>query len=119
MKMKWYVAHVIMYVKFKDGKQDHYPKWENFHLIRASSPDKAWNKADECGHEAEGDSNNSFRWDNRPATWVYAGTRKLIECIDNPLISGAEVAYSELRLESARDLKKLLKGSRVNVTYVK
>jgi hypothetical protein len=118
MAMKWYVAHVIMYVKFKDGKQDRYPIWENLHLIKAPTPEKAWEKADKCGHEAEGDSDDSFRWDNRPATWVYAGTRKLIECTDHPPVSGTEVTYSVLRVETSRDLKKLVKGSSVAVTYL-
>ena len=52
--MKWYVAHVIMYVKFKDGVQDSYPIWENLYLIKASSPAKAWEKAHKYGREAEG-----------------------------------------------------------------
>jgi len=27
--MSWYAASVIMYTKFKDGKQEKYPIWEN------------------------------------------------------------------------------------------
>jgi hypothetical protein len=118
MEMKWYVAHVIMYVKFKDGRQNHYPIWENFHLIKASTPEKAWKKADECGRMAEGDSQGSFRWDNRPATWVYAGTRKLIECSDRTPVSGTEVTYSELRVKSVQALKRLVNGNAVAVIYV-
>ena len=116
--MKWYVAHVIMYVKFKDGNQDHYPIWENLHLIKASPPEKALDKADECGRLSEGDSRGSFIWDDRPATWVYAGTRKLIECPDGSLGSGSEVTFSELRVESARALNRLVNGDAVKLTYV-
>jgi hypothetical protein len=88
------------------------------HLIKASTPEKAWKKADECGRMAEGDSRGSFYWDNRPATWVYAGTRKLIECFDRPSSSGAEVTYSELRVKTAQALKRLVNGDSVAVTYV-
>src|SRR5581483_5489081 len=124
MKSKWYVAHVILYVKFKDGEQDHYPIWENLYLIKASSPKKAWEKADECGRLEERASKGSgLRWAGRPATWVYAGTRKLNECLEDPFegpfAGKAEVTYSELRVESAKELKKLVKGTPVSITYVK
>ena len=113
--MKWYIAHVIMYVKFKHGKQGHYPIWENLHLIKASSPEKAWEWAEKCGREAEGDDSGSFRWGDRPATWVYAGTRKVIECGDagHAPVSGTEVTFSELRVESLAALKRLISGEPV------
>ena len=48
----------------------------------------------------------------RPATLVYTGTRKLTGCssdsADNAPISGAEVSYNELTVETADDLKTAL-----------
>lgn len=117
--MSWYVAHVIMLVRFKDGNQDKYPVWENMILIEASSGKEAWEKAEERAREDEGDSQGSFRWEDRPAMWVFAGIRKLITCGhrgERPA-NGTEVSYSEFEVPTEEAFQKLVNGDSVEILY--
>lgn len=120
LPMTWYIAHIIMFVRFKDGNQGKYPVWENLILIEASSGEEAWEKAELRAKEDEGDSQGSFTWDGRPATWVFAGIRKLITCGhrgERPT-SGTEVSYSEFEVATEEVLQKLVRGETVELTYV-
>jgi hypothetical protein len=58
--MSWYTAHAIMFVRFKEGRQEHYPVWENVLLIRAASEEEAFTRACERAKQDEGDSNDTF-----------------------------------------------------------
>ena len=109
-----------MWVRFKDGYQDRYPVWENYILVEATSPKEAWEKAAQRGREDEGDSQGSFTWEERPATWVFAGIRKVIRC-EIPGVqptSGMEMSYSEFEVATEDALQKLVAGDPVEVTYV-
>ena len=118
--MAWYAAHIIMYVRFKDGKQDKYPVWENIVLIEAGSDKEAWEKSKRRALRYEGDSRGSFTWEGRPATWVFAGIRKINTCVDPEQrpIDETEITYSEFGLTTAEDLRKLVDGEPVEVVYV-
>lgn len=117
--MSWYAAHNIMYVMFKDGCQDKYPVWENIILIEAESEEQALKKATKIGQEAEGDSLGTFYWENRPATWVFAGVRKLIKCQsrNEKPSDGTEITYSEMLLDCEESLSKLVSGETVTIIY--
>lgn len=117
--MAWYAAHAIMYVKFKDGLQDKYPFWENIILIEAETDDEAFQKAEVRAREDEGDSQGTFTHGGRPASWVFAGIRRLVSCTD-PLdqpADGTEITYLEMEVESEDCFTKLLKGEPVQVLY--
>lgn len=120
--MPWYAAHAIMYVRFKDGQQDHYPVWENVLLVKAEDGDAARRKAVAWAKQGEGDSENSFRWDGRPATWVFAGLRKVISVSHSGLNDvpgdGDEITYSEFDLADEQSLKALVGGDETTVKYV-
>jgi hypothetical protein len=106
-----------MSVRFKEPPQDRFPVWENVVLIQASSEEEAFSKAERCGRDDEGDHSGSFRWDDRPAVWVFAGIRKLIKCVDPTERpgDGTEVTYTEMELESAEAVDRLAKGESVAV----
>ena len=76
--MSWYAAHLILHVQLKKQHQDHFPVWENIVLIKADSEEEAFAKAEQRGHEDEGNSNGTFRWNGQPAAWAFAGIRKLV-----------------------------------------
>jgi hypothetical protein len=40
--MKWYAAHLVMFVQFKKHRQGSYPIWENIVLIKARSDQEAF-----------------------------------------------------------------------------
>lgn len=130
--MAWYSAHIVTYVKFTSGVQDKFPVWENVVLIDAQSVDDAYEQAERLGKEDyDGtiEGSGGLLWEGRPAVWVFAGIRKLIECQDTATtmisrsnggitpISGTEVTYSEMEVESEDALLKLVNGEPVIVHY--
>ena len=116
---KWYAASVIMYTKFKDGLQNKYPIWENVILIEAESSDEALKKATKRAQEDEGDSGGTYFYEDRAATWVFGGVRKLTECKDSASKpgDGTEVTYSEMEVDTEQSLSKLINGEPVIVRY--
>jgi hypothetical protein len=117
--MTWYAAHVIMYVKLKSANQRRTPVWENVVLIEAENADVALQKAEAHGRVHEGDADGSFTWGGQPATWVFAGIRKLILCQDEQArpSDGTEVTYSELEVKSEADALALGAGQAVTMRY--
>ena len=128
--MKWYAAHIIMYVKFRVHTQNAYPIWENVVLVHAETTNEAWEKAVIFGRQEEGDSQGTFTWDEKPAMWMFGGVRKLMECersLDqhgengesNALGEGSEITYSQFEVESEEALTKLIQGEPVTIYYEK
>lgn len=117
--MSWYAAHAIMYVKFKDRQQDKYPMWENILLIEAQSDQDAMTKAIARAKEDEGDSEGTFTWEGRPATWCLGGIRKLVTCEFHATepADGTEVTYLELEVSSQQDFVRFLNGETVMIKY--
>ncbi len=119
--MAWFAAHAVMYVHFKDGRQDSYPVWENVLLIEAADADQALTRAIRRAKQDEGDAEGSFTWDERPAMWMYAGIRKLITISapkdHNTPVSGAELTYMQFEVPDATALKDLVAGEPVYIRY--
>jgi hypothetical protein len=116
--MTWYIAHIIMVVRFKHKRQSRFPIWENLVLIKADSSEEAYEKAEGRGRQEAGDDSGTFRWEGHPAKWVFAGVRKVTLCQDENKrpTDGTEVSYIEMEVRSRESLKKLLNGDRVSVT---
>ncbi len=115
--MKWFIAHAILYTRFKDGNQNIYPIWENMYLIGGDDSTDVFQKAIDRAKRDTGDSSGSYTYDGRPATWEFAGIRKIIECVDSPE-DGVEVSYSTLEVSTYDALERLARGDTVDVTYV-
>lgn len=121
--MKWYAAHIIVYTKFMGGSQDKYPVWENIVLIKASSEEIAYEEAERIGKRDYDQAGGVISWEDRPAMWVFAGVRKLIECSveDNDssigVGHGTEVSYSQFILDSEETLTQIVNGDPVHLIY--
>ena len=110
--MTWYSAHIVMFVEFKEEKQDRFPAWENIVLLDAATEEEAYTRAEELGRRDEGDDGGTFRWGKQPARWVFAGVRKLTECVlsaDRPG-DGDEVSSLELQFKTKKDLNRFVSG---------
>ena len=113
----WYAAHIVMYVTFKDGSQDHYPVWENIVLIKANSEAEVFAKAEKIGRDGEGDADGSFRWEGREARWNFGGVRKLVLCQDSDRRPGdrSEITYQQFIVPTRQALDRLLDSDTVTV----
>jgi hypothetical protein len=122
--MSWYVASAILVFRFKEGKQDVWPVWENVYLVLAESPEVAEEKAAALARRAAGDDDGSLTCGGRAATREFRGIRKVMTIASPPNtpvgepVDGAEVTYSELELGSERELQKLVDGKAVLVKFV-
>lgn len=117
----WYVAHVMIYTRFKDGNQNKYPVCENMYLVQASTEEEAYAKATALGQEEEGDADGTYHYEDRAAELVFAGIRKVVTCANREQrpVDGAELSYSMLEVTTADELKALSTGeSVVRVAYV-
>jgi hypothetical protein len=116
---RWYAAHLVMYVKYKNRRQRSFPIWENVILVCASSEEEAFFKAEQHGRLHEGDAEGSFTWGGKPSTWVFAGVRKLCLCVDAEKRpgDGTEITYTEMRVHSSKAISALVRGDPVVVQY--
>lgn len=119
MNIKWYAAHLIEYVRFRDGVQDYYPFYENVVYIEATSPEEAWVKAEQFGKENESDD-TSLTWNDRPAQMVFAGVRKINSPFEGPdsiIKHGTELTYSLMVIDKEEDFRNFLSNEPADVHY--
>ena len=117
--MTWYAAHLVLYVKYKEHPQNRVPFWENVVLIQADTEQEAFAKAERRGRADEGDCDGSFRWDGKPAAWVFAGVRQLLRCEDEKERpgDGTEITYNEMEVDSLEELRRFVEGKPAAVQY--
>jgi hypothetical protein len=121
----YYIAHIIIWVRYKDENQNEYPVWENIYLIRADTEEEAWDKAEREGRGYPS-SKDDLTVDGRPAEWVYGGVRKVIHSISGDSMNVqidfmhedvAELTWNEFTVPDRESLDKLISGDSVNVSY--
>lgn len=121
--MPWFSAHAVMYFQHTDGPQDRYVVWENVFVVESADPKQAFAKAENYARRDEGDDNGSLRVNDRPATMVFGGIRKLIsvhhERVDDQLGDGDEVTYTEFELADRNALNLLIQGEDTAILYTK
>ncbi len=116
---KWFAAHLVLYVQLKDQPQGRCTAWENIVLIKAQSEEEAFEKAERRGKEEAGDDDGTFRWNGKPARWIFAGVRELTSCEDPERRpdDGTEISYTEMQLESEQSVYKLVQGDPVKLQF--
>jgi hypothetical protein len=117
----WYAAHVILHVRFLQGRQSQYPVWENVYLVCARGPKDAQRRAETIARKLTATTDPSFSWDGRPAQWVFSGIRKLV-AVDHVSSSGVlgngdELTYSEFTVPNKAQLRRLVAGRRASLSY--
>lgn len=115
----WIAAHAVMFVRYKAGPQTEFPVRERVYLIEGSNPQVALDVATRLAQQEEGDANGTFAWKGRPADWVFAGVRKLIafsypDSESGPM-TGGQITYSEMVVDSLDDVRRLANGDAVDV----
>jgi hypothetical protein len=113
----WYAAHVVMAVRYCEGKQETFPVYENVFLVEANSSAEAHAIAVKIGRE-EGAYDKPFgTYDDVPVKLTFEGVRKVVECLPaEKLGTGTELTYTQFVLDSEEALTKLLDGDDVTLT---
>lgn len=99
----WYLADLVLEITVEGDSRN--VVHINAHLIEASSPDCAHEKAMDLGRSSQIDYPNS---EGRPVSIRFRGLKSLV-AIHDELVDGAEVFYDErvgLTEEKVRDLVK-------------
>lgn len=116
--MRWFVAHVVLRVDYKELiPSSQVSCWENLYLIQANTSAEAHSKAVVLAQQATGDDSGTFRWEGKPARWVFAGIRKVVECCSeaSDLGDGTELTFYQLVFPTQNDLQAYLDGNSVSV----
>lgn len=118
----WYSAHAIFY--FKCENQDSFLVHENIYLVLASDGQSALALAIAIARENEDfNENGTLLLNDKPAQYVFAGIRKVVEVEMSPdaqrdkIVSGLEVTYSELEVDTLEDVNRLVSGEFVEILY--
>ncbi len=86
---KWYVAELVMECRIEGDLRN--VVHINIVLIRADSPEEAFEKAEQLGREGE---DSYLNHTNQKTVWVYRGLRDL-NVIHDELEHGAELMFEE------------------------
>jgi hypothetical protein len=118
--MRWYAVHMVQYFKRREGRQRSFLVWENIVLFRAANPREAFEKAKRMGREEEALDDPSLRLNDRLVKKIFAGVRKVVECVDSDKRPNnrTEVSYTEMVLPSEKAVRNLVAGKAVNVRIV-
>jgi hypothetical protein len=109
----WFTAHVIMWLRFKEGPQDYFPAEEDLLLVSAPDGASALREAERLARERyAGDDGGSLRCDGRPAERMFGSIRHLIRCQDEEEKPdhGTELSYQYVLAQSRDALDALIAG---------
>jgi hypothetical protein len=91
----WYLSYEILYFELeKPLAQEKYQVWENLILIRAASPEEAYEKAMKHGFDSE----DNVKIDGQKGRCKFKGLKDLVRIYDD-LEDGAELVWQEYELE--------------------
>lgn len=86
---KWYIAELVMECRI-EGEPSNVVH-VNIVLIRADSPDEAFEKAEQLGREGE---DSYLNYTDQKVVWIYRGLRD-INVVHDELEHGAELMFEE------------------------
>jgi hypothetical protein len=93
-KNKWYVSHEILFLEIEnDPTEDEIEVWENLILIKAESPEEAYQKAMKHGVDSEDDVGVN----GRKGRLKFKGLKDLVLIYDD-LEDGAEIEWHQSKV---------------------
>lgn len=106
-KGNWYIAEIIEKCEPVDRKEDQELRrvltWGNHHLIKANSPEKAYEKAVQIGKEGEYKFTNTNKIEME---WIFVGIADLIP-IYNDIEDGTEIMWTDYGFISERRTQRI------------
>ena len=105
----WYIVEIIEKCEPVDRNENkelrRVTTWGNHHLIKASSPEKAFDKAVKLGKEAEYKFTNT---DKIEMEWIFVGIGELLPIYDENIEDGTELMWKDYGFISDRRTKRLV-----------
>ncbi|WP_100616360.1 DUF4288 domain-containing protein [Confluentibacter citreus] len=105
----WYIVEIIEKCEPVDRneKQDlrRVTTWGNHHLIKANSPEKAFDKAVKLGKESEFKFINTNKIEME---WIFVGIGELLPIYDDNIEDGTELMWRDYGFISDRRTKRLV-----------
>jgi hypothetical protein len=99
---KWYIAEIIMECQIEDDLRN--VVHVNIVLVRADSPEEAFEKAEKLGHDGEDSYPNT---DGKMVTFRYRGLRNL-HLVHDELEHGGELMFEEEIGVREEDLRAMI-----------
>jgi hypothetical protein len=123
----WYIAEIVEKCEPVERNEEkdlrRVTTWGNHHLIKASSPEKAFDKAVKLGKEGEYKFTNT---DKVEMEWIFVGIGELLPIYEDNIEDGAEIMWKDYGFISDRrakrfvfDKKELLSDIRPKPNYKK
>ncbi|HQU83693.1 MAG TPA: DUF4288 domain-containing protein [Pyrinomonadaceae bacterium] len=108
--VNWYIAGILLRFEVVGVKElqpnNRFLSWENKHLIKAETPDEAYEKALKLGKESEDDYINP---DGENVRWVFEGLTGLLPIYEE-LEDGAEIIWIKRENKTLKTIRKLAKN---------
>jgi len=105
----WYVVEIVEKCEPIDRNEEQdlrrVTTWGNHHLIKASSPEKAFDKAVKLGKEAEYKFTNT---DKVEMEWIFVGIGELLPIYEENIEDGAEIMWKDYGFISDRRAKRFV-----------
>ena len=119
MVMRWYAAHILMRIRYRQGPAEPHYLMENVVLFEANEPSEARVLAERYGRSEASDDDPTHTCDGRPAYWAFAGVRVVVDCTDPDQrpSSGTEITYLMYRAATSEDVERLLAGESAHVEF--
>jgi hypothetical protein len=107
--VNWYVASVLIRFETEEENLENLNRrclaWENYHIIKANSPDEAYKKAIKLGKSQVQKYKNS---DGANVQWIFEGLTMLVPIYEE-LNDGAEIGWTEHENKAVKTIKNLVK----------
>jgi hypothetical protein len=100
---KWYIAEIVLEIKIEDEEENIVEI--DYLLVRADSPQEAYEEAIKLGEEHAGSYQNT---DDKTVVTVFRGFRHL-DVIHEELEHGAEIMYDRKESLSEEEVRKLIR----------
>ncbi len=108
-----------MRMRYRQGSPEPHYLMEDVVLLEARNPSEARALAEQRGRSDSNEDDLTFRCDDRPAYWAFAGVRMVMDC-DDPAerpSSGTEITYLRYRAAKSEDVDRLLARDSVDVEF--
>ncbi|MBF6640235.1 DUF4288 domain-containing protein [Flavobacterium sp. J49] len=117
---EWYVVEIIEKCEpvERNEKQElrRVTTWGNYHLIKAKSPEEAYEKAVKLGKEAEYKFTNESKLEME---WIFVGIGDLIPIYEENIEDGAEIMWTDYGFISNRKTERFARSKKEILDNIK